>query len=147
LPSIIDRVAAVRAVKQLAAKAPQSVQIMPNDALHHRDGKVVVEIGDLSGRALVLFNIAGDGTVQMLYPIGSDPKIVNVKQYRLSLQVREPFGSDQVVAVTSNQPMPMLEQAIRTLDKRRSALQAIGLVELHRPADAKIGSAGIFTAP
>ena len=147
LPSIIDRAAAVRALKQLAAKSPQPVRVTPDDKLHRYDGKVVVEIGDLAGRALVLFNIAGDGTVQLLYPIGKDPKIIPTDQYRLPVRVRDPLGSDQVVAITSAQPMPTLEQAIRALDKRRNSMQAIGMIEMHRPTDARIGSAGIFTGP
>src|SRR5262249_13841076 len=110
-------------------------------------GKAAVEVGNLAGRALILFNIAGDGTVQMLYPLDADPRIVRDSVHRLPVQVRAPFGADVVVAVTSAQPMPMLEQALRLLDQRRGALQALNAVERYRPADGRIGSASIFTAP
>jgi uncharacterized caspase-like protein len=147
LPSAIDRAAAVRELKQLAAKSPQSIKVTPNDKLNHNDGRVAVEIGEVKGRALVLFNIAGDGTVQMLYPVDQDPPTLRDASYRLPVRVREPFGSDLVVAVTSEQPMPKLEQAIRSLNQRRSALQALWMVDRYRPVDAKVGAAGIFTAP
>jgi hypothetical protein len=65
----------------------------------------------------------------------------------LPVRVRGPFGADLVVAVTSAQPMPMLEQALKPLDQRRSALQALKAVERYRPADGRVGSASIFTAP
>jgi hypothetical protein len=147
LPSAIDRAAAVRELKRLAAKSPQPIKVTPNDKLNHNDGRVAVEIGDVKGRALVLFNIAGDGTVQMLYPVDQDPLTLRDAAYRLPVRVREPFGSDLVVAVTSEQPMPKLEQAIRSLNQRRSALQALWMVDRYRPVDAKVGAAGIFTAP
>ena len=147
LPSAIDRVAAARALKQAAAKAPQAIRVIPGDALHRADSKVAVEIGNLSGRALVLFNIAGDGTVQLLYPLAADPKIVRDGLYRLPVRVRGPFGADMVVAVTSERPMPMLEQALKPLDQRRNALQALKAVERYRPADGRVGATSIFTAP
>lgn len=147
LPSAIDRVAAIRELKQLAAKSPQPIKVTPNDKLNHNDGRVAVEIGDIKGRALLLFNIAGDGTVQMLYPVDQDPLTLRDAQYRLPVRVREPFGSDLVVAVTSEQPMPKLEQAIRSLNQRRGALQALWMVDRYRPLDGKVGAASIFTAP
>jgi len=147
LPSAIDRAAAVRALKQLTAKSPQSIRVSPDDKLHRNDSKVTVEIGALAGRALVLFNIAGDGTVQMLYPVGSDPQIIRDAEYRLPVRVRSPFGSDLVVAISSEQPMPMLEQSLRALNQRRSAVQALKMVERYRPLDGRIGSTSIFTAP
>jgi hypothetical protein len=83
----------------------------------------------------------------MLYPVDQDPPTLRDASYRLPVRVREPFGSDLVVAVTSEQPMPKLEQAIRSLNQRRSALQALWMVDRYRPVDAKVGAAGIFTAP
>ena len=134
LPSAIDRAAAARVLKQAAAKAPQAMRVIPGDAVHRADSKVAVEIGNLSGRALILFNIAGDGTVQLLYPLDADPKIVRDNLHRLPVRVRGPFGADLVVAVTSERPMPMLEQALRA-------------VERYRPADGRVGATSIFTAP
>jgi uncharacterized caspase-like protein len=147
LPSAIDRVAAVRLLKQAAAKAPQAMRVVPGDTVHRGESKVAVEIGNLTGRALVLFNIAGDGTVQLLYPVDGDPRIVRDGLYRLPVRVRGPFGADLVVAVTSEQPMPMLEQALKPLNQRRGALQALKAVERYRPADGRVGATSIFTAP
>jgi hypothetical protein len=147
LPSAIDRAAAVRGLKRLAALSPQSIRVTPDDKLHHNQAKVAVEIGAVAKRALVLFNIAGDGTVQLLYPVGSDPVILQTPDYQLPVQVRQPFGSDMVVAVTSEQPMPRLEQALRSLNQRRSAFAALRAVEQFRPIDGRVGATGIFTAP
>lgn len=147
LPSAIDRAAAVRGYKQLAAKAPQALRLTPDDKLHHRDTKVAVEVSGVAGRSLILFNVAGDGTVQALYPVGSDPAVVPTAQHSLPLRVRAPFGADQVIAITSSERMTQLEQALKQLDQRRTAVQMLRMIERHAPADARIGTIGLFTAP
>lgn len=146
LPSIIDRTASIRAFKMMGTKAPQTVRIRPNDKLHRKGTRIEVEVSDVAGRAMVMFNIAGDGTVQTLYPIGSDPAILRTSKYRLPVQVREPFGADQIVVITSEQRLSALEQVLRQLDRRRSAMQVLRMVERYGPADARIGSIGLFTA-
>jgi hypothetical protein len=147
LPSVIDRSAAVLGIKRLAAKSPQTINVGPDDKLHHDNRKVVVDIMDIAGRALVLFNIASDGTVQLLYPIKADSPLVASPTYRLPVVVRSPFGADQIVAITSDQRMVSLEQALQHLNQRRSAMQAMRMVERYAPRDARIGTVGIFTAP
>jgi hypothetical protein len=95
----------------------------------------------------VLFNIAGDGTVQALYPVGSDEPFLKSADYRLPVVVRGPYGADQVVAVTSEQRMLALEQAVQQLNGRRSAVQAMRMIEQYAPKDARVGTVGLFTAP
>jgi hypothetical protein len=147
LPSVIDRTAVVRDLKQVSTKAPQVIKVGPDDGLHRSDQMVQIELSEVSGRALVLFNIAGDGTIQMLYPIGSDSSSIPTGDYRFPVRVREPFGADQIVAITAGQRMTQLEQALLQLNRRRAAGQMMKMVQRYAPADARIGSAGLFTAP
>ncbi len=147
LPSVIDRATAIRELKRIATKEPQEIKLAPDDSLHHKASLVHVEMKDVADRALILFNIAGDGTVQMLYPVESDPVVVRTAEFSFPVRVREPYGSDQLVVVTSKQRMTALEQAARGLDRRRSAVQMINMVKRYAPGDARIGSAGLFTAP
>jgi len=147
LPSVIDRAAAIRELKRIAVKVPQSLKVTPSDALHRKDKVVQLEVSDVAERALILFNIGGDGTVQLLYPLGSDSPVLHEPAYRFPVRVRTPFGSDQLVAVTSQRRMPELEQALRQLNRKRSALQMVRMLRQHAPNDARIGSAGVFTAP
>ena len=134
-------------IKHLVAKAPQAVAVKPDDTVHHDNKKVVVEIGGVAGRALVLFNLSSDGTVQMLYPVRNDTPIIADALYRLPIVVRSPYGADQVVAVTSEQRMLSLEQALQQLNGRRAPLQAMRMVERYMPRDSRVGSVGLFTAP
>ena len=147
LPSVVDRAAAIRELKQISTKAPQVIKIGPDDSLHRNDSLVQIELSDVAGRALILFNIAGDGTVQLLYPIGSDLASIPSADYRFPVRVREPFGADQIVAITSAERMTELEQVLLQLNRRRAAAQMIKMVQRYAPRDARIGSAGLFTAP
>jgi hypothetical protein len=147
LPSAIDRAAAVRALKTMAARWPQAVRVLPDDSLRREGARVFVEVANLQGRALILLNIAGDGTVQMLYPMRPDTKPIRDAEFRVPVQVRRPYGADLVVAISSDQPLPQLEQSLRSLNQRRNAVEALRLVERYRSSSLRIGAAGIFTAP
>jgi hypothetical protein len=147
LSSIIDRTAAIRELKRIATKMPQSLHVIPNDALHPKGSLVQLEVSDVAGRALILFNIAANGTVQLLYPIASDPAVLETSEFRFPVRARDPFGCDQLVAVTSQQRMLALEQALQRLNQRRSALEVIKMVQRYAPGDVRIGSAGVFTTP
>ena len=147
LPSVIDRAVAIRDLKLMANNAPQAIKVAPDDSVHRNSSLVHIEIPDVASRAMVLLNITGDGTVELLYPVGSDPYILRNANYSFPLRVRKPYGSDQLIVITSQQRMTAIEQAVQELDKRRAALQVVGIIKRLAPADARIGSAGLFTAP
>lgn len=147
LGSVIDRVAAVSGFKRLAARAPQAMRILPDDKVHRRDSHLDVYVSAVAQRSLLIFNIAGDGTVQILYPIGSDPRVIAGPDYKFEVRPGEPFGADQVVAISSAQRLGELEEALRKMSQRRAAVEVFKLVERYAPADARIGAAGLYTAP
>ena len=147
LPTVIDRTAAIRALKRIATQSPQVMRISPDDRQHHNDQSVEIDLSDAAGRALVVFNVSGDGTIQMLYPIGSDPSPIQSASLRLPLRVREPFGADQVVAITSRQRMVELEKVLLQVNRRRASAQVIKSLQRYMPPDARIGSIGFFTVP
>src|ERR1035437_1695315 len=143
LTSVIDRAAAVRELTQISTKSPQPIRLSPDDALHHNQSLVEVTVSNVAGRALILFNISSDGTIQPLYPIRSDPPFVLSSQYRFPVRVREPFGADQVVAITSAQRMTALEQVLLQYSGRRNPVQILQMVQRYAPADASIGATGL----
>jgi hypothetical protein len=147
LPGVIDRIAAINGFKRLAAKAPQTVRVLPGDKVYSRDSRIEVQVSGVAQRALLLFNIAGDGTVQALYPIGSDQPIVTTPDFKFSVVVREPFGADQVVAVTSAQRLSDLEQVLKVWNQQKTAVEVYRLVERYAPPDARIGATSLYTSP
>jgi hypothetical protein len=148
LPAIIDRAATVRALKQIAARSVQPVRLIPDARLHHGGTQVEVEVDQLDDRALALFNIAGDGTVQLLYPHNdSDARVFDRSKYRIQIYVLGPYGADQIVAVTMPHYIGDLEQALRKLDKRRTSGQIVTLLSRFAEDGMRLGTIGVFTAP
>jgi Caspase domain len=147
LASVIDRTAAVRELKKISTKAPQLLRLTAGDEQHHNDDMVQVELSDVSQRSIVLVNISGDGTIQLLYPLGTDSDQNAASNFQISLRVRRPFGADQIVAVTSSDRLPGLEQAVSELNRRRAPGALIKSMMRYMPADVRVGSIGIFTAP
>ena len=147
LPTVIDRTAAIRALKRIATQSPQVMRMSPDDRQHHNEQTVEIDLSDAAGRALVVFNVSGDGTIQMLYPIGSDASPAQSANLKLPLRVREPFGADQIVAITSKQRLVDLEQFLLQVNRRRASGQVIKSLERYMPPDARIGSIGFFTVP
>lgn len=147
LSTVIDRTAAIRTLKGIATQSPQIMRISPDDRPHHDDQTVNIDLSEVAGRAVVLFNVSGDGTIQMLYPTGSDASPVRSADLRIPLRVREPFGAEQVIAVTSVQRMVDFEKALQQVNQRRASGQVIKSLTRSMPADARVGSVGFFTLP
>ena len=115
--------------------------------MHHNNQEIEINLSEVGGRAVVLFNVSGDGTIQMLYPTGRDMPMSVSASLRIPLRVREPFGAEQIVAVTSQQRMVDLEEALLQFNRRRASGQVVKSLDRYMPADARIGSIGIFTGP
>lgn len=147
LPAVIDRIAVARGLAKLIAARPQPIRLV-SGSLNARQGQnIEIEAPNVLRRALVLFDIAGNGAVQALYPLGSDERIVQTPSFRWSFQVREPFGADLIVAVTSAQPMEALERGLKQLSHYRSAGEILKLIAATAPPDARIGSFALVSAP
>ena len=123
------------------------MRVSPDDRQYHNEQTVEIDLSDAAGRALIVFNVSGNGTIQMLYPIGSDASPVQSASLRLPLRVREPFGADQVVAITSRERMVELEKVLLQMDRRRASAQVIKSLQRYMPPDARVGSIGFFTVP
>jgi len=147
LASVIDRTAAVRELKTISTKAPQLLRLSAGDEQRHIDDVVQIELSDVAQRSIVLFNISGDGTVQLLYPLATNPAQSDAAVFRISLRVRRPYGADQIVAVTSPERLTDFEQAVAGLNRRRAAGGLVKAMLRYLPANTRIGSIGMFTAP
>jgi hypothetical protein len=147
LPGVIERSVAIRTLKSMATQSPQVLRVSPDDRLRRSDELVNIQLSDVAGRSVLLFNVSGDGSIQMLYPTGSDSPMAKSGEVRVPLRVREPFGAEQLVAVTSQQSMTDLGKVLSQLNRRRAPGQLVKSLERYLPSDARIGSVGFFTAP
>lgn len=146
LPAVIDRTATARALPALAAARPQQMRFVSGGPSARKGQNVDIEIQDVLNRRIALFDIMGDGAVRALYPLDADQKIVQTPALKYSFQVREPFGADLIVAVTSAQPMDALAEGLKQISNHRSAGEVLKLLAL-APADARIGTLTLSTSP
>lgn len=144
LPGVVDQALALAWLKQQSGRASQPMKLLSGDELLTRDTRIEVQVEQLTGKYLVLFNLSGTGATQLLYPLGSDPPQRPDATYSVVFQVREPFGADHIVAVTSARPMPELEKILRESARRLNPDRLASALERN---DARIGYVRIFTTP
>jgi hypothetical protein len=149
VPWVADRIAAGRSIAALAEKRPQTIKLLPNDSLHKLNEKLTLEATGLKGKHLIIFDLAGNGTVQYLFPGRGEESIIPKDRWTLAFQVIPPFGLDQVVAISSNKRLSELESALMRIDRTSAAGSAPQIIQKFMEAnpDLRIGLATIATAP
>ncbi|MEH2567731.1 caspase family protein [Bradyrhizobium sp. AZCC 2289] len=147
--TIADRTAAIFTVAKLAEIRPQTIRLLPDDERHSLGESVTFHVEGLSKKFLILVNLAGDGTVQLLYPRPEkgDALMLEEQDFNLPLITSEPLGADQVVAVVSDVRLAEIEEAIRGLHNQKAAgiFGEIMKAVRSEARDVRIGMAGSFT--
>jgi hypothetical protein len=122
------------------------------DIVYPEHTKVSLTIARTSKKATIgrlyitVFNLAADGTVQMLYPLVSDGDgQIRESEKRLILQadVVPPFGTDHAIAVTTPYPPENLRAALRTIDGQRASNSVSSMIISHVRAAKNKGSLSI----
>jgi hypothetical protein len=147
LRGAVERTIAVRKLKQLSLLGPETIRLLPDDRLYKRGSRLSVRIEAGKRGNIVVFNIAGDGTVQLLYPQGQDPRRVSMPFELPKMEAQPPFGSDTVVVVASEERLTGLAEGLSSLNNRQLSLKAVELVERLMPAASGLGLVTLFTAP
>lgn len=167
LRGIIDKWRALPALNSIAAcQVPLSMGFRQGDGLHRAGSALSFELAPRDEPYLTLFNIAANGTVQFLYPLrpdgvtplrddpyaafSDDPWFDPSLVFRIDFSVTPPFGGDHLVALASRRPMLELHRALRGLDGRKAAPEAVA--ELARaiapdPDQHQIGVLALYTGP
>jgi hypothetical protein len=147
LPGCIERAAVSHWLEVQYSGPRQAMQVVSKERVHHKSNHIEIEMDGLQNKALILLNVAADGLAQYLYPTDSDPLVMTEDSYSITLKVDEPFGADQLIAVTSSQRMPDLIRALKRVDNRRDPTQVVDAIVNFGPADFAIGSVQTLSAP
>jgi Caspase domain len=145
IQDVVDRLTAVEGLKVLGSSYPENVRVVPNDGRHSANAGVTIRIGTSGSFHVLVFNLAGDGTIQLLYPLKDDPRSVKTPFTLPPTVVQPPFGADCVVAITSRTPLKSLERAVQQLQGKKAALDALKYLQDMAPRGARIGFATLFT--
>ncbi|WP_165844062.1 caspase family protein [Phenylobacterium kunshanense] len=102
---------------------------------------------------LTAFNLAGDGTVQLLFPLegDGDGKMVEgqTRVVMARTKAAPPFGVDNVVAVATPVEPTVLRAALKRMDGKREAMAAAGVVQdelAQAKGQAALGLGELYTA-
>jgi hypothetical protein len=145
IQDVVDRLTAIEGLKVLGSAYPEDVKVVPNDGRHSANAGVSIRIGTSGSFQVVVFNLAGDGTIQLLYPMKDDPRSVKTPFTLPPTVVQPPFGADCVVVITSRTPLKSLERAVQQLHGKRAPLDALRSLQQLAPRGARIGFATLFT--
>ena len=103
--SVADRVRTLTKLRAIGEGRPLEVKLATEGKLLTPGDVADIEVGDLNGSKLTVFNVAADATVQMIYPSSPDSptpcRDPEGNGWHCPLAVVEPFGVDTLVAVTT----------------------------------------------
>lgn len=127
---VIEKWQAILAIQPLVSELSARMTVEPkgSDFIYGPGTSVTLTLKRTSKgggkRYATVFNLASDGTVQLLYPLGPDgegllPESGGVAV--LGTEIVAPFGADHIVAVTSPDDMSALRAALRSAEGQRSA--------------------------
>ncbi len=150
IPAIADAVGAMLAITKLSEAGVQTMKLLPNDGRFHRGEILKFHIEGLAGKYLILVNLSGNGRVRLLYPrLMGDVALFSEPTFDLGLSVDEPFGSDHLIAIVSDQRLMQTEAAISALNDQKAAGKFVNILRVLHQSDrgVRFGMAASFTAP
>jgi Caspase domain len=148
---VIDRTWAVRRLRMITESRYLSLQLATGGQLLTAGDVAQIEIDGIANQRLVVFDIAADATVQMLYPSApgatghcADPQN---NGWRCSLRVTPPFGADTIVTLATSAPTDDILRWMRGHHARRDAALIPELLAdaMKTDSTARIGFVGVFT--
>jgi hypothetical protein len=127
---------------------PIKIKLKEGDGIHKQGERLhfSIEAGDYREglKALTLFNLAGDGTLQFVYPLAeyADSYMINKFPYKFPpLKVKPPFGGDNLVAILCRQPAYGLHRLLK-YNKIPTIEQVMARLNAN---SCQIGQYGFFT--
>ncbi|MEQ1578073.1 MAG: caspase family protein [Hyphomicrobium sp.] len=142
-----QRVSAFRILARLASGRAIDTALNPGDRNLKNGERFELAISGIYGRHLILINLAGNGTVQFLFPAGNAPNYMDKNELTIPLKVGAPFGSDTIVVVASSQRRRELEADLKSIDEKTASLDLAALLEKGLDAEDRLGLATYTTVP
>lgn len=164
LPAVVQRQRVVTGLQAMVARHALEVRVeritpprgtrglgrgtTANNAAHPIGTPLRVIAEGILHPNFVMFNLAGDGTVQNLYPgTGERPTAPPGGSFRIDdVEAKPPPGADHLVAIASASPLGQAAEALAQLDGRREPIAALNAVLRALPAEAwQVGLVGLYT--
>jgi len=127
---------------------PIQMSLREGDGLH-KDGDrlhIDIEPDDSRLKALTLFNLSGNGQLQLLYPLDYHQKVIDDFPYTYQAQVAQPYGADHLIAVLCEKPATGLHDLLANSQPNIPEPKAI-LAQLHKDDNrCQVGQYAFFSS-
>lgn len=152
LAGVVGKQRALRELYLLVANDPLALDIGPRGAgSRYAAEKVSIQVPPRPSEDLLyltIFNLAGDGTVQMLFPATSAEAMAQAsgETKAFSNNVKPPYGADHVIAIATATDPTELRSLLKGLDGQQAAEQATdAIAKLQQDQRTAVGVVGLFT--
>jgi hypothetical protein len=150
LDGLTEVAASTFAVRRLAALqlTPHPLSLLEGDKRYHDGERFVIDARPAdSEEYFTLFDINGNGTVQLLYPLDTrkDSPFLNNREPFSGMKVSPPFGRDTLVLVSDKKPLTDLIAGLKALDSKVASLEAVDLIDKYKTESTKLGIQAFFS--
>ena len=154
LAAVVIKQQALGQLYKLADERKLKVEVGPlsRGKLYHAGEAVDLAVSHPGEGFLTVFDLAGDGTVQLLYPLDGDGEgrmePARPRTGLASTRAAAPFGVDHVVAVATPENPLVLRQALARMSGRRDAAAAAAAVrDQLKGTRGALAIGELYTAP
>jgi hypothetical protein len=144
---VIDRTWAIRQIHRLSSPRTLTIGLREEGKAYVPGEQPEIIAAGVRDRYLTVFNLAADGTVQMLFPTGRREPRIDADEWSYGPRVEKPFGADEVVAVTTTQPATDLVKWLKDHNQKRDAALVPGELARLVATDRflRVGTVGLYT--
>lgn len=159
---VMEKWRTVMTLRPLVSELNLQMTVEPDgsDVIYQNDMRITLKLTqpviakrDPGSRYVTVFNLASDGTVQLLYPLAVDGDGLLTPATDLTVletSVVPPYGADHVVALGTTGSPDELRTALRSANGQRGSGRLIALIraELKRSrGNASLSIAELYTGP
>ena len=151
--AIADRVRSLTSLRALGQGRTLSVKAGEDGKAFVPPDHAEASVTGLAGAVVTVFNVAADGTIQMLLPAAPASRAqcpnADDSQWRCDLDITPPFGIDTVVAVATKEVPTELLTWLQRHHGQRAAADLPRLLKAMTQTDGglRLGYAEVVTAP
>ena len=150
IAGVIERTSAVQCIKRLTEVRPQLLTLRDGIKRYTPRDRPTFEAFDVADRYLIVFDVAADGRIQVVWPERGRYRPMSLPSWTESPDVMAPFGADYAVAVSSAVGLDDFLGWLDAEDDRRpgAAMDAVSWLRRIQARDptARVGAAALYTA-
>ncbi len=131
LRGALDKRTTLHTLKALARRTMLKTKLAPDSRAHALGERIEPTFYGQHGEYLAVLNIAGDGTIQWVYPWAKEGDMSRhgLRPWTVPLRVAQPLGEDHLIALSFAEARTDLVKALKSLHGTRDPLRMLALIK------------------